>query len=322
MENTKPASLPVLLKSLLASLGQALLLVAGITFLSFLLTYLSPGDPAEQMLRKGGMMVSEEAVEKKREELGLNEPMLVRYGLWVKNLIQGNLGNSYKSRKSVASELASALPYTVSLTALSMLFVVLFATPVGILCARWQNGVFDNVWRGITYLFSSLPSFFISLLLMYVFALRLGWLPVIAGKGWKGILMPAMALAAPLSAWYIRQIRAIVLREIEKGYIDGLRSRGIPERTILFRHVLKNSLLPLVTLFGISVGNMLGGTTIVESIFSWPGVGRLAVESITARDYPMIQGYVVWMALIFLAVNFLVDASYRFLDPRVRRGGA
>jgi peptide/nickel transport system permease protein len=132
--------------------------------------------------------------------------------------------------------------------------------------------------------------------------------------------MPALVLSLTLSAWYIRQVRAIVLREMEKGYIDGLMSRGLSTGSILFRHVLRNCMVPLVTLFGISIGNLMGGATIVESIFSWPGVGKLAVDSITARDYPMIQGYVVWMALIFLAINFLVDLSYRFLDPRIRKG--
>ncbi|MDO4323505.1 MAG: ABC transporter permease [Lachnospiraceae bacterium] len=311
-----------MIKRLMHSLVQTLILVIGITFLSFTLSYLSPGDPAEQMLKKGGMMVSEEALQKKREELGLDKPMLIQYGIWLKNLVKGDLGNSYKSRKAVAGELARTLPNTAALAGLSMLLVIVIATPVGILCAHDQNGVFDNIWRAVTYLFSSLPSFFVSLLFMYIFALRLKWLPVIGSNSWKGIIMPALVLSLTLSSWYIRQVRAIVLREMERGYLDGLRSRGIPQRRILFRHVLKNCMLPLVTLFGISLGNMMGGATIVESIFSWPGVGKLAVDSITARDYPMIQGYVVWMALIFLVINFLVDWSYRFLDPRVRREAA
>ena len=236
------------------------------------------------------------------------------------NLCKGDLGTSYKSKKEVAAELAKNLPYTAALTAVSMLLVVLISLPIGILCAKYRNGLFDNIWRGLTYLFSSLPSFFIALILMYVFALKLGLLPVIATRDWKGILMPALVLALTLAAWYIRQVRAIVLKEMSKGYIDGLKSRGISERKILFGHVLKNCMLPLVTLFGMSIGNMMGGTTIVESIFSWPGVGKLAVDAINYRDYPVIQGYVVWMALIFLVINFVVDASYQLLDPRVRKG--
>lgn len=300
---------------------QTLILLVGITFLSFLLSWLSPGDAAERMLKKSGMVVTEEQLEAKREELGIDQPLLVQYKNWLVKLCKGDLGTSYKSKKEVVQELAKNLPYTAALTAVAMILVILISLPVGILCAQHRNGLFDNIWRGVTYLFSSLPSFFVALLLMYVLALKLGFLPVIATRNWKGILMPALVLALTLSAWYIRQVRAIVLKELSKGYIDGLKSRGISRRKILFGHVLKNSMLPLVTLFGISIGNMMGGTTIVESIFSWPGVGKMAVDAINYRDYPVIQGYVVWMALIFLVINFAVDASYQFFDPRVRKGG-
>ena len=299
---------------------QTLILLVGITFLSFLLSWLSPGDAAERMLKKSGMMVTEEQLEAKREELGIDQPLLVQYKNWLVKLCKGDLGTSYKSKKEVVQELAKNLPYTAALTAVAMILVILISLPVGILCAQHRNGLFDNIWRGVTYLFSSLPSFFVALLLMYVLALELGLLPVIATRNWKGILMPALVLALTLSAWYIRQVRAIVLKELSKEYIDGLKSRGISRRKILFGHVLKNSMLPLVTLFGISIGNMMGGTTIVESIFSWPGVGKMAVDAINYRDYPVIQGYVVWMALIFLVINFAVDASYQFFDPRVRKG--
>ena len=299
---------------------QTLILLVGITFLSFLLSWLSPGDAAERMLKKSGMMVTEEQLEAKREELGIDQPLLVQYKNWLVKLCKGDLGTSYKSKKEVVQELAKNLPYTAALTAVAMILVILISLPVGILCAQHRNGLFDNIWRGVTYLFSSLPSFFVALLLMYVLALKLGLLPVIATRNWKGILMPALVLALTLSAWYIRQVRAIVLKELSKGYIDGLKSRGISRRKILFGHVLKNNMLPLVTLFGISIGNMMGGTTIVESIFSWPGVGKMAVDAINYRDYPVIQGYVVWMALIFLVINFAVDASYQFFDPRVRKG--
>ena len=299
---------------------QTLILLVGITFLSFLLSWLSPGDAAERMLKKSGMMVTEEQLEAKREELGIDQPLLVQYKNWLVKLCKGDLGTSYKSKKEVVQELAKNLPYTAALTAVAMILVILISLPVGILCAQHRNGLFDNIWRGVTYLFSSLPSFFVALLLMYVLALKLGLLPVIATRNWKGILMPALVLALTLSAWYIRQVRAIVLKELSKGYIDGLKRRGISRRKILFGHVLKNSMLPLVTLFGISIGNMMGGTTIVESIFSWPGVGKMAVDAINYRDYPVIQGYVVWMALIFLVINFAVDASYQFFDPRVRKG--
>lgn len=155
---------------------------------------------------------------------------------------------------------------------------------------------------------------------MYCFALKLKWFPVIAKGSTRGIVMPALVLSLTLAAWYIRQVRAIVLGELEKEYIDGLLARGVSETKIMFGHVLRNCLMPLVTLVGISFGTMLGGSTIVESIFTWPGVGKMAVDSITSRDYPVIQGYVVWMALIFLFINALVEISYSLLDPRLRKG--
>ena len=173
--------------------------------------------------------------------------------------------------------------------------------------------------RFVTYFLSSLPSFFLALLLMYVLSMKLQLLPVIGSVSGKGIIMPALVLALTLSAWYIRQIRGIVLQELEQEYVDGLKSRGASENRILFFHVLKNCMLPIVTLLGMSFGTLLGGSAIVETIFSWPGVGRLAVTSISARDYPVIQAYVVWMAMIYLLINAAVEFLCQILDPRVRR---
>lgn len=307
-------------KVVLKKAGSFLIIIIGITFLSFLLSYLSPGDPAEIMLRKGGNMVSEEVIQQKRVELGLEKSMPVQYLDWMKELLKGNLGTSYRSGKPVLSEILKNLPYTIRLTLLSLLITMLISIPFGIFSAKYKDGILDNTLRFITYLFSSLPSFFIALVLMYIFSLKLKLLPVIAKGNKNGIIMPAMVLSLTLAAWYIRQVRAIVLAEINKDYADGLRSRGISEMSILFRHVLKNCFAPIFTLTGISFGSMLGGSTIIESIFSWPGVGKMAVDAITARDYPMIQGYVVWMAIIVVVINALVEIICSFLDPRIRRG--
>ena len=201
-----------------------------------------------------------------------------------------------------------------------MFLTILISTPIGILCAKYKDRLLDNIFRFITYLFSSLPSFFLALVLMYLFSLKLKLFPVIAKGNKSGIVMPALVLSLTLASWYIRQVRAIVLKELEKGYIDGLLTRGVSETRILFGHVLRNCLMPLVTLLSISFGTMLGGSTIVESIFTWPGVGKLAVDAITSRDYPVIQGYVVWMAVIFLVINAIVECSYSLMDPRIRRG--
>lgn len=309
-----------MLQSVLKKIGSFLIILLGITFLSFLLSYLSPSNPVEIMMKKKGNMVSEEVIEQKREELGLNQPLVVQYVNWLKGIVKGDFGTSYKSNKPVLQEIQKCLPYTIKLTLLSMFLTIVISTPLGVLCARYKDGWLDNLLRFVTYLFSSLPSFFLALVLMYCFALKLKWFPVIAKGSTGGIVMPALVLSLTLAAWYIRQVRAIVLGELEKEYIDGLLARGVSETKIMFGHVLRNCLMPLVTLVGISFGTMLGGSTIVESIFTWPGVGKMAVDSITSRDYPVIQGYVVWMALIFLFINALVEISYSLLDPRLRKG--
>ena len=309
-----------MLRYVLKKTGSFLIVLVGITFISFLLSYLSPSDPVEIMMKKKGNMVSEEAIQQRREELGLDKPFLVQYAKWLKGITEGDFGTSYKSNKPVLQEIKKCLPYTVRLTMLSMFLTILLSTPIGILCAKYKDRLLDNIFRFITYLFSSLPSFFLALVLMYLFSLKLKLFPVIAKGNKNGIVMPALVLSLTLASWYIRQVRAIVLKELEKGYIEGLLTRGVSETRILFGHVLRNCLMPLVTLLGISFGTMLGGSTIVESIFTWPGVGKMAVDAITSRDYPVIQGYVVWMAVIFLVINAIVECSYSLMDPRVRRG--
>ena len=298
---------------------RILLLLFGITFLSFFLSYLSPGDPATIVLKQSGMMVSEEMLNQTREKMGLNDPMPQQYVRWLGNILRGDMGTSYKSRKPVFSQLRNAIPKTMLLTVVSMAVMILVATPTGILCARYKDGIFDQIVRAVTYLFSSLPSFFVALLILYFLALRLKLLPVIARTVFPGIIMPVLTLSLTLGAWYVRQIRSMVLAEKEKNYVKGLRTRGIPERRIFTGHILHNCMAPLITLFVMSFGSMLGGTAIVESIFAWNGVGKLAVDSISARDYPMIQGYVLWMALIFLVLNAVSDILCRCIDPRIRR---
>lgn len=308
-----------MIKKLLLVIGKAMILIIGITFLSFLLVYHSPGDPATVALKKSGMRVSEEALELKREELGLNDPFLVQYGRWFNSFFHGNLGDSYKTGKPVAEELYKTIPATLLLTVTALALTMLLSFPIGVLCAKYQDGWFDNAVRFATYLLASIPSFFLALMLMYGLSMKLKLLPVIGSVSVKGIIMPSLVLALTLSAWYIRQIRGIVLGELEKEYVIGLKSRGVAKNRILFCHVLKNCMLPIITLLGMSFGTLLGGSAIVETIFSWPGVGRLAVTSIGARDYPVIQAYVVWMALIYLLINTAVELLCQLLDPRVRK---
>ena len=305
---------------LMKKTGTLILIFVGITFLSFCLTWLSPSDAAEIKLNKTGVAPTEELLELTREEMGLNRPLLIQYGDWLTDFLQGNLGTSLRTDRPVSIELKKAIPQTVLLTFVSMAVVILLSVPTGILCARFKDGMFDRIMRYLTYLFASLPNFFLALIILYVFSVRLQLLPVIASKDAKGIIMPVMVLAFSLSALYIRQLRTIMLDELEKEYVAGARARGVSEVQILFRHVLKNSMMPILTLLGVSLASMLGGTTIVENIFSWQGLGKLAMDAITARDYPVIQGYVVFMALVFLIVNFLVAICYGLIDKRVRSG--
>lgn len=223
-----------MIKKWLTVIGKTILLLIGITFLSFLLVYHSPGDPAMVALKKSGMRVSEEALELKREELGLNDPFAVQYGRWLNEFFHGDLGESYKTGKAVAGELKKTIPATLLLTVAALALTILISFPIGVLCAKYKDRGFDNMIRFVTYFLSSLPSFFLALLMMYVLSMKLQLLPVIGSVSGKGIIMPALVLALTLSAWYIRQIRGIVLQELEQEYVDGLKSRGASENRILF----------------------------------------------------------------------------------------
>ena len=232
------------------------------------------------------------------------------------------MGNSYVSGKPVFATFVSKLPATLLLTAVSIVMTIIISVPLGVLAAVKQNRVTDYVIRFFSFIGNSLPNFFVSLILMYVLAIRLRWFPVIAKDvSLKSVAMPAITLAIAMSAKYLRQVRATVLDELSKDYVAGARARGIRFSVTLWRSVMKASLVTIITLLMLSVGNLLGGTAIVESIFMWDGVGKMAVDAISMRDYPIIQAYVMWMAIIYVAVNLLTDLSYRFLDPRIRLGG-
>ena len=296
----------------------AIVVVVGVTFLAYLLSCLSPTDAAIQYFTDHGVVPTANELAEKRHELGLDRPFLEQYASWMTSLFQGDLGQSYRNGRSVSGSLMYCLPYTLSLAATSMAVTLLISLPLGLLCAYRKDGILDNVVRAISYAFCSLPAFVVAFVLLYVMSVQLHWLPVRSSANAAGIVMPTLSLALPLSAWYVRQVRTIALEQLNAPYVEGLRSRGISERSILFRHVLRNSALPILALVGMSVGSLLGGTAIVESIFSWPGVGNLSVLAIGARDYPVVQGYALLMALVYLVVNYSVDIACRLIDPRVK----
>ncbi len=309
---------------------QLIPILIGITFLSFSLMYLAGGDAVTATLENQGVAVSQEIIDAKKHELGLDKPFIEQYGTWLVGLMTGDMGVSYVSDKEVFATFTSKLPATIVLTIVSVLLTIVISVPLGILAAVKQNRFTDYLIRVLSFIGNSLPNFFVALLLILVFSVCLGWFPVVSSSIGKtglaslsiqGTILPAFTLAIAMSSKYTRQIRATVLEELNKPYVIGARARGISERTILVKHVLKSCMIMIVTLLALSIGDLLGGTAIVETIFQWDGVGKLAVDSITMRDYPLIQAYVVWMAIIYVMVNLVADLVYHRLDPRVRLGG-
>lgn len=306
----------------LKRLLQLIPILLAITFLSYGMMRIAGSDVVEQKMENTSGTVSQEMIDNARAELGLDKPFVVQYFTWLGNLLRGDMGTSYVSNKPVFSTFVSKLPATLLLTAVSILLTVLISIPLGIWSAVKQNTATDYVIRTASFIGNSLPNFFVSLLLMYIFAIRLGWFPVISGGvSLQSVALPALTLAIAMSAKYLRQVRATVLDELSKDYVLGARARGVKFSTTLIRSVMKASLVTIITLLTLSIGSLLGGTAIVESIFMWDGVGKLAVDAINMRDYPIIQAYVMWMAIIYVVVNLITDLSYHFLDPRIRLGG-
>jgi peptide/nickel transport system permease protein len=292
--------------------------LVGITFLTFALTYLSPGDPAELLLSATGITPSQELIQQVRVELGLNKPFFVQYWNWLINVLGGDFGTSYKYSKPVLDLILIALPATFKLAGITLLMTLIIAVPIGILSAVHRNKLLDNIIRGISFLGISLPAPWIAVILMYIFALKLKLLPVMGNANWTSIILPSASMTILLASRYIRQVRVYILEEISQEYVIGAKARGVNDTTVLLKHVLRSTLVPIITQLGLSFGILLGGAVIIETIFSWPGVGKLAIEAIFTRDYPLIQGYVVWMTIIYMLINMLVDISYYFLDPRMR----
>lgn len=298
---------------------QIVIVLIGISFFTFGLTYLSPGDPAEIMLTECGNVPTPELLAKTRAELGLDKPFLVQYGTWLKGVVTGDMGTSYSMKVPVVEKLVSCFWPTFELALASLVIMVLVSVPLGILSAVYQNKWVDYLVRGLTFFGVSIPNFWIGLILLSVFGVTLRWVSVSGGStDFKSLILPAVTLAIAMSAKYTRQVRIAVLEELNQDYVTGARMRGIKESTILWKHVLPNAMLPLVTLLGLSLGSLLGGTAVVEIIYNWPGMGSMAVKAISCRDYPLVQGYVLWIALLYMGINLLVDISYNRLDPRLK----
>lgn len=305
-------------RSIIRRVLQFIPVLLGITFLAFLLIYLSPSDPVSVRMSAGGISVSSEIMESMRRSMGLDRPLLIQYGDWLWNILHGNMGKSYITDADVLDQILKALPYTLKMAGASLLLTLCISIPVGILTAAMQNSKFDYVVRVMAFVGNALPNFIIALCLMFIFSYRLGWIPVLATTKPIGLILPALTLALVMSSRYIRQIRAAMLDELSKGYVVGLRSRGLSETTILYKNALKNIMVTVITLTGISLGSLLGGTVIVETVFTWPGLGSLIMEGISQRDYPVVQAVIVWMASAFMVVNLLTDISYTVFNPKIK----
>ena len=301
---------------------QLIPVLIGITFLSFAMMRLAGGDAVTYMYENAGAAVSQEIIDKTKAEYGLDKPFPVQYANWFVGMVTGDMGESYVSHRDVYETFISKLTATIMLTLSSIVLTVLLAVPLGILSAVKHNKWIDYVIRFLSFVGNSMPNFFAAMVLMYFLSVKLGILPVVTNSDLgQSIILPTLTLAVSMAAKYTRQVRATVLEELNKPYVMGAKARGIRGSVIIWKSVMKASMLTIITLLALSIGNLLGGTAIVENIFMWDGVGKLAVDAINMRDYPIIQAYVAWMAVIYVLVNLVTDILYHYLDPRVRLGG-
>ena len=299
------------------------LLLLGISIISFMLLNFAPGDAAEitLMRQNGGVAPSPQEVVELRQELGLNDPLPIRYGRWVSNAVRGDLGESYRSGDSIANELLRRLPATLLLAATALALAVAAGIPLGVLAAVNRGTWLDTSCRLLALVGAAVPSYVMAPVLMLFFAVKLGWLPAVGYGSPKNLLLPALALSFGTMAQLMRLTRASVLDVLGQDYIRTARAKGLSERSVVWGHGLKSALVPVVTVLGTSTGFLLGGAVIIESIFGWPGVGQFVIQGISQRDYPVVQGFVLYMAVAFLLINLAVDVSYRWLDPRLHFGG-
>ena len=311
-------------KTLKYVIGRILFIIPIMLILSFFvfaLTYLSPSDPVALKYARMGETPDATLLEAEREALGLNDPLMVQYGRWLWKALHGDLGESYKTGKPVWSTMLDRIPNTLKLTGATILLTVVLCVPLGVVSAVNQNRFIDYLIRFISFFGVSMPSFWVGFLLMLLFGVKLKLLPVMGSGDFKHIILPSVTLAFWMISLYVRRVRGSMLEEMNKDYLNGGLARGLPKRQIIFRQILPNSLLSVITMFGMSIGGLMGGATIIETIFEWKGVGKMAVDAIAVKDFPVIQGYILWMAVIYVMINLIVDLLYRFLDPRIRLEG-
>lgn len=307
-------------KYVLKRLLMMIPVLIGVTFVVFFILALSPGDPAKMIL---GEQATQESIEALREELGLNDPLLVRYGNYMLGVLRGDLGKSYKNNLDVATQVLERFPNTLILAVAGMLVALLIGVPIGILSARKQYTWVDNVSTVFGLVGVAMPNFWMGMLLVMLFSLNLGWLPSSGmGEGFwpllKSLILPAITLGTGSAATILRMTRSSMLEIVRQDYIDTARAKGLKEKLVVRRHMLKNALVPIITVVGLQFGTLLGGAALTETIFSWPGLGRFMVDNIKTKDMPMVLGSVLFLAVIYSVVNLLVDILYAYVDPRIK----
>lgn len=307
-----------MLRYLLKKTLRIIIVLLGATILTFLLTTNIKGNPAEMVVMQSGAELTQENVEAVEKELGLDQNIWSRYITWISNVLKGDFGDSYATGEPVISELAFRVPATLKLTLLSFALTFLIAIPVGIGTAMKRGTLIDRVIQGGIFGFMGIPSFVWGLLLAYVVSVRLKLLPMVGFDTWEYQILPTITLALPMTCRYIRMIRANLLEVLDEEFIYSLRTKGFREWIILLKSALKNAFLPIISILGLGFGHMLGGSVVVENIFSIPGLGSFLTLSINRRDYPVIQAYILLMALVFVLINYLVDIVSGFLDPRIK----
>lgn len=307
-----------MLRILTLKFVEVLFFLLFITFISFLFIRLAPGDPVLTILNVDELSVSHEQVEALREEMGFNEPLLVQYGLWLLKFVRLDFGSSYITGQPVMDVILTGLPATLELAVGALIVMLVVSIPLGSLSALYRNSWIDHLSRILSILGAAVPSFWLGLIFIDVFGVRLNWLPIMGRDGWITLILPSLTLGLAISSVYVRLLRSSLLDSLSQEFIRAARARGLSEKRIFFVHAFRHSLPPVITFFGVSLGSLIGGVLVIEVLFAYPGVGKLVVDAIRQRDYPLIQGYILMMAVIVFIVNTGVDLSYRYLNPEMK----
>lgn len=308
-----------MLKFIIRRLLTLIPVIVGISFLVFAILALTPGDPARTIL---GADATAEGVKELREEMGLDNPLLLRYADYMTGLLQGNLGTSWRTNYPVAEEFLHRIPITLSLALSATVLMIVIAVPIGILSAIKRNSLLDNASRGLSLLLTSVPGFWLGLLLILLFSLQLGWLPSNGVDSWTGYILPTVTASCALLAGLLRMTRSSMLGVIGEGYVRTARAQGVREGRILLQHALRNALLPIITVIGLNFGVLMGGAVITETVFSIPGLGTLLVNAVRNQDAPVVMAVVIFTAIMIGVVNLIVDIVYAYADPRLRTSRA